>query len=39
MVLAIQDFDLFLGMDRLSHHYAKVDCRHKVVTFKPPDQL
>jgi len=39
VVLAIQDFDLLLGMDWLSCHYAKVDYRHKVITFEPPNQL
>lgn len=36
VVLAIQDFDLLLGMDWLSRHYAKVDCRCKIITFEPP---
>ncbi|XP_052177586.1 uncharacterized protein LOC127791649 [Diospyros lotus] len=39
VVLAIQDFDLLLGMDWLSRHYAKVDCQHKLITFELPDQL
>ncbi|XP_052206788.1 uncharacterized protein LOC127811118 [Diospyros lotus] len=39
VVLAIQNFDLLLGMNWLSRHYAKVDCRHKGITFEPPDQL
>ena len=38
VVLTIQDFDLLLGMDWLSHHYAKVDCQRKVITFEPPYQ-
>ncbi|XP_052185210.1 uncharacterized protein LOC127796845 [Diospyros lotus] len=38
VVLAIQDFDLLLGMDWLSRHYAKVDCRREIITFEPPYQ-
>ncbi|XP_052197351.1 uncharacterized protein LOC127804519 [Diospyros lotus] len=36
VVLDIKDFDLILGMDWLSQHYAKVDCRHKVIHFELP---
>ncbi|XP_052210449.1 uncharacterized protein LOC127813488 [Diospyros lotus] len=38
VVLDIKDFDLILGMDWLSQHYAKVDCRHKVIHFELPHQ-
>lgn len=34
--MAIQDFDLLLGMDWLSRHYARVDCRGKVISFEYP---
>ena len=34
MPLALDDFDLILGMDWLSRHKAQVDCVHK--DCKPP---
>jgi len=36
IILDIYDFDLILGMDWLSRHYAKVDCRCKVIHFELP---
>ncbi|XP_052187829.1 uncharacterized protein LOC127798353 [Diospyros lotus] len=36
IVLAIQDFNLLLGKDWLSRHYARVDCRRKVISFENP---
>ncbi|XP_052197391.1 uncharacterized protein LOC127804559 [Diospyros lotus] len=38
IILDIHDFDLILGMDWLSRHYAKVDCRCKVIHFESPHQ-
>ena len=38
IVLAIQDFDVLLGMNWLSRHYAQVDCRQKVISFEYPGQ-
>ncbi|XP_052172151.1 uncharacterized protein LOC127788072 [Diospyros lotus] len=38
VVLGIKDFDLILGMDWLSRHYAKVDCRRKVIHFELSQQ-
>ncbi|WCJ39071.1 Transposon Tf2-6 polyprotein [Euphorbia peplus] len=34
--LAIQEFDVILGMDWLSRHHAVVDCYEKLVVFRPP---
>lgn len=34
-VMEIKDFDVILGMDRLSKFYAHVDCYSKIVTFRP----
>ncbi|XP_052203095.1 uncharacterized protein LOC127808566 [Diospyros lotus] len=36
VALDIEDFDVILGMDWLTRHYAKVDCRRKVIQFEPP---
>ena len=36
IILDIHDFDLILGVDWLSQHYAKVDCRCKVIHFELP---
>ena len=33
-MLDVIDFDVILGMDWLSQHYAIVDCRRKEVIFK-----
>ena len=38
VVLGIRDFDLILGMDWLSWHYAKVNYRKKVIHFELPQQ-
>ena len=38
IILDIHDFDLILGVDWLSQHYAKVDCRCKVIHFELPQQ-
>ncbi|XP_052197332.1 uncharacterized protein LOC127804502 [Diospyros lotus] len=38
IILDISDFDLILGMDWLSRHYAKVDCRKKTISFEIPLQ-
>ena len=36
IVLEMKDFDIFLGMDWLSEHYAFIDCRDKKVIFEIP---
>ena len=36
--LDIRDFDVILGIDWLSTHYAKIDCFHKAVSFHIPNQ-
>ena len=36
IVLEMKDFDIILGMDWLSEHYAFIDCRSKKVIFKLP---
>jgi hypothetical protein len=33
IVMPIEDYDLILGMDWLSKHGARVDCKSKVVQF------
>jgi len=38
VVQGIKDFDLILGMDWLSRHYAKVNYRRKVIHFELPQQ-
>ncbi|GKV12448.1 hypothetical protein SLEP1_g23587 [Rubroshorea leprosula] len=38
ILLGIVEFDVILGMDWLSTHYAMVDCYEKVVTFSAPNQ-
>ncbi|GKV24936.1 hypothetical protein SLEP1_g34473 [Rubroshorea leprosula] len=38
ILLGIVNFDVILGMDWLSTHYAMVDCYEKVVTFSAPNQ-
>ena len=35
--LSFREFDLILGMDRLSRHQAIVDCRMKRVTLRTPN--
>ncbi|XP_052198293.1 uncharacterized protein LOC127805580 [Diospyros lotus] len=39
VILDLRDFDLILGMDWLSNHYAKVDCHQKIIHFEPPLQF
>ncbi len=34
----LQDFDVVLGMDWLSRHYATIDCRERTVTLHEPGQ-
>ena len=34
--LDVRDFDLILDMDWLSRHYARVDCRRKIIDFELP---
>ncbi|XP_052198240.1 uncharacterized protein LOC127805518 [Diospyros lotus] len=36
-VLDIQDFDMIIGMDFLSVHEAKVDCKNKTVSLRKPN--
>jgi hypothetical protein len=36
VVFKMLGFDVILGMDSLSKHYASIDCQGKVVTFRPP---
>ncbi|XP_050222497.1 uncharacterized protein LOC126672585 [Mercurialis annua] len=36
LLLNVLEFDVILGMDWLSRHYANVDCREKIVTFHAP---
>lgn len=31
-------FDVILGMDWLSEHYAKIGCRKKEITFEMPEE-
>ncbi|XP_074583866.1 uncharacterized protein LOC141839912 [Curcuma longa] len=37
-VLDMVEFNIILGMDWLATYHAIVDCRARVVTFRPPDQ-
>ena len=37
-VLDMIDFDVILGMDWLSAHYATVDCRNRTVVFRLPGE-
>ena len=37
VLLNVIDFDMILGMDCLTRHYATLDCREKVVIFKIPN--
>ena len=34
VLLDVMDFDVILGMDWLSQHYATVDCQRKEVIFR-----
>ena len=38
IVMEISDFDIILGMDWLSEHFAFIDCREKRVIFQIPDR-
>jgi hypothetical protein len=33
IVMLFEDYDLILGMDWLSEHHARVDCKEKLVQF------
>ena len=35
--IEMRDFDVILGMDWLTTHYAVIDCRKKLVHFNPPN--
>ena len=37
VLLDVMDFDVILGMDWLSQHFATVDCRRKEVIFRIPN--
>ena len=37
VLLDVLEFDVILGMDWLSKHYATVDCRRKEVIFRIPN--
>ena len=37
VLLDVMDFDVILGMNWLSQHFATVDCRRKEVIFKIPN--
>ena len=39
VILEVRDFDLILGMDWLSRHYARVDYRRKIIDFELHQQL
>ena len=36
VLLDVMDFDVILGIDWLSQHYATLDCRSKAVIFRIP---
>ena len=38
VLLDVMDFDVILGMDWLSQHFATVDCRRKEVIFRIPNE-
>jgi hypothetical protein len=38
MCIPIDDYDIILGMDWLSRHYAQVDCKQKTVHFCKPGE-
>ena len=38
IIIEMHDYDVILGMDWLSKHYAKIDCKKKEVTFRPPQK-
>ena len=37
ILLAIQHFDVILGMDWLAENHGVIDCERKVVTFQTPN--
>ena len=37
VILDVMDFDVILGKDWLSQHFATVDCRRKEVIFRIPN--
>jgi len=39
VVFKMLGFDVILGLDWLSKHYASIDCQEKVVTFRPPGDV
>ena len=36
IILEMHDYDVILGIDWLSKHYGKIDCKKNKVTFQPP---
>ena len=38
IIIKIHDYDVILGMNWLSKHYAKIDCKKNEVTFRPPQK-
>ena len=37
IVLNMDEYENILSMDWLSKYHAKIDCRKKIVVFRPPD--
>ncbi|XP_057960665.1 uncharacterized protein LOC131152809 [Malania oleifera] len=37
VILDMHGFEVILGMDWLAAHYASIDCRQRVVVFRPPE--
>ena len=38
VVLDMSDYEVILGMDWLSKYHATIDCKKKIVMFRPPGQ-
>ena len=38
IILEMHDYDVILGIDWLSKHYGKIDCKKNEVTFRPPQK-
>ena len=38
IVLEMTDYEVILGMDWLSKYHATIDCKKKIVTFRPPGE-
>ena len=38
VILDISDYEVILGMDWLSKYHATIDCKKKIVMFRPPGQ-